>query len=137
MTVEAADTDGSGKSGNDLVNDQIRDSVAQVQQLLDGMQRPFAAATTFNIVAHALSLALQNAVTRQQHSQMLRNALTAAAANAMLESRVDEANAVLKLAESPLVNPSLDLEIGQLQKVIGGLREELEKLHAAAAAAAS
>jgi len=75
MTVEAADTDGSGKSGNDLVNDQIRDSVAQVQQLLDGMQRPFAAATTFNIVAHALSLALQNAVTRQQHSQMLRNAL--------------------------------------------------------------
>jgi len=50
---------------------------------------------------------------------------------------VDEANAVLKLAESPLVNPSLDLEIGQLQKVIGGLREELEKLHATATAAAS
>ena len=134
MTADAADTDDAGAPSADTVNSQIRDSVAQVQQLLDGMQRPFAAAATFNIVAHALSLALQNAVTRQQHSQMLRTALTTAAANAMLESKLDEANAVLKLAESPLVNPSFDLEVGQLQKVIGSLREELEKLHAAAAA---
>jgi hypothetical protein len=132
MTDETANTDASGAGA---VNDQIRDSVAQMQQLLDGMQRPFAAAATFNVVAHALSLALQNAVTRQQHSQMLRSALTTAAANAMLDSKLDEANAVLKLAESPLVNPSFDLEIGQLRQVISGLREELEKLHAAAASA--
>ena len=134
MTADAADADDAGTTSADTVNSQIRDTVAQVQQLLDGMQRPFAAAATFNIVAHALSLALQNAVTRQQHSQMLRTALTTAAANAMLESKLDEANAVLKLAESPLVNPSFDLEVGQLQKVIGSLREELEKLHAAASA---
>jgi len=134
MTDETAGTDAPAAGA---VNDQIRDSVAQTQQLLDGMQRPFAAAATFNVVAQALSLALQNAVTRQQHSQMLRNALATAAANAMLESKLDEANAVLKLAESPLVNPRFDLEIGQLREVISGLREELEKLHTAAASAGS
>lgn len=132
MTDATASTDES-RAG--AVNDQIRDSVAQMQQLLDGMQRPFAAAVAFNVVAHAMSLALQNAVTRQQHSQMLRNALTTAAANAMLDSKLDEANAVLKLAESPLVNPSFDLEVGQLRDVFSGLREELEKLHTAAASA--
>lgn len=136
MTANAAENGEADASGTSSVNDQIRDSVAQTQQLLNGMQQPFAAAATFNIVAHALSLALQNAVTRQQHSQMLRSALTTAAANAMLDSKLEEANAVLKLAESPLVNPSFDLEIGELQKAISGLREELEKLHAAATASA-
>ncbi|MGE0497962.1 MAG: RebB family R body protein [Ramlibacter sp.] len=110
------------------VNDQITDSVTQVQATLAGMQAPFAAAAAYQTIAHALGLALHNAVARQQHSHMLRNALTTAAATALLDGRTDQAEAVLKLAESPLVNPSLSTELGQLQSAVAQLREEIDKV---------
>lgn len=119
------------------LNDQIRDSVSQVQATLADMQQPFASAAAFQTIAHALGLALHNAVARQQHSHMLRNALTTAAAKALLDGRVEQAQAVLKLAESPLVNPTFEAEVGQLQKAIENLREELEKILALSAAPAT
>ncbi|MCW5649167.1 MAG: RebB family R body protein [Ramlibacter sp.] len=114
--------------GQEALNEQIRDSVAQVQATLTGMQVPFASAAAYQTIAHALGLALHNAVARQQHSHMLRNSLTTAAATALLEGRTDQAEAVLKLAESPLVNPSFSAELGQLQSAVTQLREELEKI---------
>lgn len=113
------------------VNDQITDSVTQLRQSLTGMQQPFAAAAAFQVISHALALALQNAVARQQHSHMLRNALTTAAASALLDGRTEQAEAVLKLAESPLVNPTLETEVGQLQAAMASLRGEIEKAMAA------
>jgi hypothetical protein len=114
------------------VNDQITDSVTQLQRSLTGMQQPFAAAAAFQVISHALALALQNAVARQQHSHMLRNALTTAAASALLDGRTEQAEAVLKLAESPLVNPTLETEVGQLQAAMASLRGEIEKAMAVA-----
>jgi len=121
----------SDEPANSL-NDQVTDSVNQLQATLAGLQQPFAAAAAFQTVAHALGLALQNAVARQQHSYMLRNAMTTAAATALLEGRSEQAEAVLKLAESPLVNPTFESEVGQLQSAMSGLRQELEKILAAA-----
>ena len=89
-------------------------------------------AAAFQTIAHALGLALHNAVARQQHSAMLRNALTTAAATALLDGRTEQAEAVLKLADSRLVNPTFDAEVGQLQGAVSQLREELEKILAAA-----
>lgn len=117
-----------GPADASAVNDQITDSVTQVQATLAGMQAPFAAAAAYQTIAHALGLALHNAVARQQHSHMLRNALTTAAATALLDGRTDQAEAVLKLAESPLVNPSLSTELGQLQSAVAQLREEIDKV---------
>jgi Killing trait len=136
MSAADASVNAESSSNDDVkktsVNDQILDSVSQLEHTFAGMQQPFAAATIFQSVAHAMSLALHNAVARQQHSHMLRNALTTAAANALLDGRIEQAEAVLKLAESPLVNPTLDAEVGQLQRAISSLREELDKVLAAA-----
>lgn len=117
------------------VNDQVTDSVAQLQHSLDGLAQPFAAAAAYQAVAHTLGLALQNAVARQQHSHILRTALTTAAAAAILDGRVDQAQAVLKLAESSLANPSFETEVAQLQVALAGLRAELDKTLASAGAA--
>lgn len=115
-------------------NDQVTDAVQQVRDLLAGFQQPFAAGAAYQAVSHALALALHNAVVQQQHSYTLRNALTTAAATALLEGRTEQAEAVLKLAESPLVNPSFEVQIGQLQTAMGRLREEMERTVAAASA---
>jgi hypothetical protein len=109
------------------VNDQITDSITQLQHSLAGMQQPFATAAAFQTISHALGLALHNAVARQQHSHMLRNALTTAAATALLDGRTEQAEAVLKLAESPLVNPTLEVELAQLQAAITSLGAEIQK----------
>lgn len=113
-------------------NDQVTDAVQQVHDLLAGFQQPFAAGAAYQAVSHALGLALHNAVVQQQHSYTLRNALTTAAATALLDGRTEQAEAVLKLAESPLVNPSFEVQIGQLQAAMGRLREEMERTLAAA-----
>ncbi len=115
-------------SDQDTLNDQIRDSLDQLQRTLEGIQQPVAAGASLQTVAHALGLALLNTVARQQHSHMLRNAMTAAAARALLDGRTDQAEAVLKLAESPLVNPTFEAEVAQLRSALAGLREDLEKV---------
>lgn len=112
-------------------NDAIHDAGQQLQELLARAQQPFAAAAAYQTIAHALGLALHNAVARQQHSHMLRNALTTAAATALLEGRTSQAEAVLKLAESPLINPTFEAEVGQLTSAMTQLRQELEKILAA------
>lgn len=128
-----SEADGNAAAQAGETNDQVLDAVTQLQQLLAGAQQPFAAAAAYQTIAHALGLALHNAVARQQHSHMLRNALTTAAARALLDGRTSQAEAVLKLAESPLVNPTFDSELGQLQAAVTQLRQELEKILAAAA----
>ena len=115
-------------SDPDALNDQIRDSLDQLQRTIEGMQQPAAAGAALQTVAHALGLALLNAVARQQHSHMLRNAMTAAATRALLDGRTEQAEAVLKLAESPLVNPTFATEVTQLRSALAGLREDLEKV---------
>jgi putative heme degradation protein len=71
---------------------------------------------------------MQNAVAQQQHSHMLRSALTTAAARALLDGKREEAEAVLKLAESRLVNPDVGEEILRLQGALGKALEQLRDI---------
>lgn len=98
----------------DQVNDQIRDAVHQAALLLDGAGRSFAQAAGTQAIVHALGLAAHNIVAQQQHGQMLRTALTSAAARAILDGKREEAEAVLKLAESRLVTVDAAEELGRL-----------------------
>lgn len=134
MNDTSASPEPTGDKPPATTNDQVSDAVQQVHDMLAGFQKPFAAGAAYQAISHALVLALHNAVAQQQHSCALRNALTTAAATALLDGRTAQAEAVLKLAESSLLNPSLDFQIGQLQNAIRQLREEMERTLAAAAA---
>jgi hypothetical protein len=61
-----------------------------------------------------LGLAAHNLVAQQQHGHMLRHAMASAAARALLDGKNEEAEAVLKLAESRLVKVDVAEELGRL-----------------------
>lgn len=115
----------SPPSSVDSLNDQVRDSVRQVDALLGGQSASFTAAVAFQSLAQAVALGMQNAVSQQQHAHMLRSALTTAAARALLDGKREEAEAVMKLAESRLVNPDLGEELGKLQSTLRAALSEL------------
>jgi hypothetical protein len=111
-----SDANGNGNSAaTGLVNSQAVQAIQQVQKLIDEGRHPFAAAAASQTIAHALGIALQNAVANQQHCNMLRNAVVTAAAKAVLEGRAEVASELLKLAELPVMNPKLDVELAQLR----------------------
>ena len=83
-----AQTDAAEKSS---LNDQILAEVSQIEATLKGSERMVLAAAAYQSIAQAIALSLQNAVAQQQHSNILRNAMTAAAAAAILEGKKDEA----------------------------------------------
>ena len=125
---DAAGSDSTrAESSPDAINDQVRDSVLQLEALLGRQSGPFAQAAAYQTITHAIALGMQNAVAQQQHGHMLRTALTTAAAKALLEGRREEAEAVLKLAESRLVNPDVGAELARLQATLKATLEELQK----------
>jgi len=112
----------------DAINDQVRDAVRQVDALQAGQIAPFTAAVAFQAIAQAVALGMQNAVAQQQHAHMLRSALTTAAARALLDGKREEAEAVLKLAESRTVNPDLGEELTRLQSSLRTALSELRSI---------
>jgi D-arabinose 1-dehydrogenase-like Zn-dependent alcohol dehydrogenase len=127
MSDETIPSSTSGPSP-DAINEQVRDALRQVDGMLGGQAAPFTAAVTFQALAQAVALGMQNAVAQQQHSHMLRSALTTAAARALLDGKREEAEAVLKLAESRLVNPDVGEEILRLQGALGKALEQLRDI---------
>jgi Killing trait len=106
-------------------NDQIRDAVEQVQATLAGSEQTVVTAGVYQAVAHTIALALQNAVAQQQNGYILRNALTTAAANAVLDGKKDEADAIFRLAESRLLVPNIAEEVNALLGALGSVNREL------------
>ena len=127
MSDETIPTPGPrvSESVPDAANDQVRDALRQIDGMLGGQAAPFTAAVTFQALAHAVALGMHNAVAQQQHSHMLRSALTTAAARALLDGKCEEAEAVLKVAESRLVNPDVGEEVSRLQDALGKALEQL------------
>lgn len=64
------------------VNDQITDAVSQTLLTTVGAAQQVSAGTQQQAFAHALGLAMQNAVSRQQAGQTLADALVTAGLNA-------------------------------------------------------
>jgi Killing trait len=115
------------------INEQIRDAVAQVQTTLAGSEHAVVTAALYQAIAHAITMALQNAVAQQQHGYILRNALTAAAANAILDGKREEAEAILRLAESRLLVPNIAEEVDALLAALGAVHNELSGWNGAVA----
>jgi Killing trait len=103
------------------INDQIRDAVAQVQATLAGSEQTVVAAAVYQAITHVVVLALQNAVAQQQHGYILRNAMTTAAAQAILDGKREEAEAILRLAESRLLVPNIADEVSALLAALGAV----------------
>lgn len=108
------------------LNAQIADAVAQINATLTGSERGLITAAAYQTVTQAVVLGLQNAVAQQQQAYILRNALTAAAASAILDGKRDDADALLKLADSR--SQSLSAEIAELLATLKQIGEELHKL---------
>ena len=87
---------------SDNVTDQIRDAIAAVDNLLSDANRAFIAAAAYQSIAHSIALAMQNAVAQQQQSYILRNAIVAAAADASVAGKKEEAEELLKLADEAM-----------------------------------
>ena len=110
------------------VNSQITDAVSQLNATVPSLATAFGAATAYQVVSHAIALRFHNLVAQQQHDHILRHALTTAAAHALLEGKREEAEAVIKLADSRLPIPDLTTEIAQLKTALRELQEEFTKI---------
>jgi Killing trait len=110
------------------LNDQIKDAVAQLNAILAGSDQTMYQVAAYQMIAHAVTMTVQNAVAEQQHSHILRMALTTAASNAILDGRQDAAKEILALAESKLVTPNMGELLSQVEASIRTIGEELRKM---------
>jgi len=97
------------------VNSQITDAITQVNASVGGSSEALARAMADQIMAHAVSVAIQNAVAQQQHVYMLRNAFTAAAARAILDLNPEQA---LRFADEALKSDDLAQTIERLSGLL-------------------
>jgi hypothetical protein len=121
-------------SETSALNDQIRDAVAQINAAAGGVDRSLIAAAAYQAIAQAIALAMQNAVAQQQQGYILRNALTGAAASAILDGKKEEADSILAMMESRLVSPGIAAEIGELLTALKAVDAELQKFNRSAPA---
>jgi L-serine deaminase len=100
------------------VNSQITDAVSQTNETIDGSSQAQARAMADQVMAHAIGLAMQNAVAQQQQAYILRNAVTTAAARAILEASPEEA---LRFAREVLSNDDVAQTIERLGKLMNDI----------------
>lgn len=98
------------------VNCQVTDAVAQVNATVVSSSEALARAMADQVMAHAIGLAMQNAVAQQQQLYMLRNALTTAATRAILESNPEEA---LRFAGEALKGDDIAQTLERLGTLMG------------------
>jgi killing trait domain-containing protein len=97
------------------VNSQITDAIAQANTSVNDSSEALARAMANQIMAHAVSIAVQNAVAQQQHVYTLRNAVVTAAARAILESHPEQA---LRFADAALKGDDLAQTIERLHNLL-------------------
>jgi Killing trait len=123
-----ADMDGGPSDQPGALNDQAMEPLEPSDATLGGIALPFAEAAAFQAMAHAAAMAVQNTVLQQQHDHMLRNALTTAAAAALLEGKAAEAEAVMKLADERLGGRrDLSEEITRIGEALGSVGEQFSR----------
>lgn len=79
------------------LNDQIKDSIEQMQAMLaDSSSAGNTRAFSYQLMAHSIGLAMYNTVQQQQQMYILQNAVTTAATKAILEASPQEALALAR-----------------------------------------
>jgi hypothetical protein len=103
---------------NTSVNDQITDSITQIQKMLTDDNGENIQAFSYQLMAHAIGLAMYNAVHQQQQRYILQNAITSAASKAILEASPEKA---LKMAEESLGDNSFTQTLSELKAMMDSL----------------
>lgn len=103
---------------NTSVNDQITDSITQIQKMLADDNGENVQAFSYQLMAHAIGLAMYNAVHQQQQRYILQNAITTAASKAILEASPEKA---LKMAEEGLGGDSFTQTLTELKEMMDSL----------------
>jgi len=106
------------------VNSQITDAVSQINEAVSGSSESQARAMADLVMAHAIGLAMQNAVAQQQQAYILRNAVTTAAARAILESSPEEA---LRFAREALSGDDVAQTLERLGDLMSGVNARKPK----------
>lgn len=97
------------------VNSQIIDAVTQVNETVGGSSEALARAMADQVMAQAIGMAMQNAVAQQQQLYILRNAVTTAAARAILDSSPEEA---LRFASEALNSDDIAQTLERLSALV-------------------
>ena len=112
------------------INDQISDSVSQVQQLLLDGDGSNVRAMSYQVMAHTIALSMYNTVFQQQQMYVLQNATTTAAITEALKSNPAEA---VKIAQSAILDSDLTRTISQLKTLMDELNETYKDIASATA----
>lgn len=112
------------------INDQIKDSVSQIQKSIMGVFESQGQAAAYQMMAHAIGLAMLNAVSNQQHAYILKNAITTAAVKAVLKSNPEEA---IKLADKMLAGQDIVSTFSGLKDMMDDILEIMAKMKEEAA----
>ena len=112
------------KQNESAVNSQITDAVKQIQSMINDTSNEFSEAVSQQVTAHAVGLAMQNAVAQQQELYILRNAIVTAAANAIIESNPKEA---ISLAEKVLSGDDIVATISGLKELLDNAETETQQ----------
>lgn len=95
---------GADAAAESAMNAQIADALKQLHAILVGGGESAIHAAAYQTLVHAIALGMHNAVAEQQHSHILRMAMTTSAAKAILAGRKAEAEAILDLARTQLTS---------------------------------
>ena len=112
------------KQNESAVNSQITDAVKQIQSMINDTSNEFSEAVSQQVTAHAVGLAMQNAVAQQQELYILRNAIVTAAANEIIESNPKEA---ISLAEKVLSGDDIVATISGLKELLDNAETETQQ----------
>jgi hypothetical protein len=115
------------------VNDQITDSISQIKESVLGAFESQGQAAAYQMMAHAVGLAMLNAVANQQQTYILKNAITTAAVKATLESNPEGA---LKLADKMLSGQDIVSQFSGLKDMMNDIMEIMAKMRSETEAAA-
>lgn len=102
---------------------QMADAMQSLQRAVGDSSDAFTAAAAYQLTVHAIALALQNAVAQQQQEYALRNAVTAAAARAVLDGKPQEAEAALALADKSFGQSNIARTLDELQTLMARVSE--------------
>lgn len=114
----------SAMADESTVNSQITDATAQVSEAVAGSSESLARAMADQVMAHAIGLAMQNAVAQQQQTYTLRNAVTAAVTRAILEASPEDA---LRLAREALHGDDVVQTIDRLSELLSDVNARKPK----------
>lgn len=107
------------------LNNQILDSIDELQKIISGNKDENVIAIAYQVMAHSAGIAMINAVNQQQQMYILQNAVTTAAAKAALESNPEEA---VKIINDSINNNSMLQTLTGLKNFIDDLNKTYDDL---------